>query len=429
MSYWWNPLVWFVRRELHAAEEACCDAAVLRLLPGRAGVYGDALLRTNQFLASGCVPRPMLASGVRQHGSLKRRVEMILGNEFASPLSRAMSVLLVLAAFVILPLAGKGILAQDDALPETAAAASEDVLPTADAELQQLLMALGTKKSIPFHALNELIKRGDEAITPTRLVMNDREQPVTRRWQAAKVLGALKAKAAVPDLLAIVEGDDNAIVVRVAVEALGVLGDGAVIPRLQAVLERTSDPLTKRLLENAVVKLEGRAAAQLSRLPANMDFEGGAKGDGFPNAWAGGGSGYELSLDMQTFHQGNGSGRVRQVGDGGRFGSLTNGTSALPYIGKRIRYSGFLRTEAAGAAGLWMRVDSVKSGVVKPVAFDNMSRRSVTGTTDWSEYSVVLDVPKDADSISFGFLLSGVGTVWVMTSELKSSAVSVLALK
>ena len=49
---------------------------------------------------------------------------------------------------------------------------------------------------------------------------------------------------------------------------------------------------------------------------------------------------------------------------------------------------------------------------MKEAAFDNMMNRAVTGSTDWTEYEVVLDVPPDATRINFGFLLIGGGIVW-----------------
>jgi hypothetical protein len=41
-----------------------------------------------------------------------------------------------------------------------------------------------------------------------------------------------------------------------------------------------------------------------------------------------------------------------------------------------------------------------------------MMGRAVQGSTDWTEHTVVLDVPDNATYIALGFLLSGDGTVW-----------------
>jgi hypothetical protein len=55
-----------------------------------------------------------------------------------------------------------------------------------------------------------------------------------------------------------------------------------------------------------------------------------------------------------------------------------------------------------------MRVD----GDRRILGFDNMDNRAVRGTTDWTMYSVVLDVPENAKNIFFGILLVGKGQVW-----------------
>jgi erythromycin esterase-like protein len=78
--------------------------------------------------------------------------------------------------------------------------------------------------------------------------------------------------------------------------------------------------------------------------------------------------------------------------------------------GKRVRYSGFVKTDGItrGYAGLWWRVDG-DSGVV---AFDNMADRGLTGTTDWQRCEIALSVPANARRIAFGVLHPGDGTAW-----------------
>ena len=47
------------------------------------------------------------------------------------------------------------------------------------------------------------------------------------------------------------------------------------------------------------------------------------------------------------------------------------------------------------------------------LGFDNMTNRAVKGTADWQEASVVLDVPKGASALAYGFFVSGGGKMWV----------------
>ncbi len=86
--------------------------------------------------------------------------------------------------------------------------------------------------------------------------------------------------------------------------------------------------------------------------------------------------------------------------------------SSDSYLGKRVEYSGFLKTDnvRGGWAGLWMRVDGPER---ERLGFDNMRDRGVKGTTDWTPFRIVLDVPESATQICFGCLLIGKGIVWV----------------
>lgn len=82
------------------------------------------------------------------------------------------------------------------------------------------------------------------------------------------------------------------------------------------------------------------------------------------------------------------------------------------YQDKRMRFAAALKTaDVSGWCGLWMRVDGSKGS--ESLAFDNMEKRAITDTTDWQTYEVVLDVPAEATSISFGVLVQGNGHAWL----------------
>ena len=92
------------------------------------------------------------------------------------------------------------------------------------------------------------------------------------------------------------------------------------------------------------------------------------------------------------------------------FGSLGKHTQTDLYSGKTVKMSGYVKSEDVKSwAGLWMRVDYYD---VRVLAFDNMQKRSIKGSTDWTKYEVVLFVPMEATSISYGVLLSGTGQIW-----------------
>lgn len=166
-----------------------------------------------------------------------------------------------------------------------------------------------------------------------------------------------------------------------------------------------------------------------SGMPAaavNLDFEAPPGPLGLPQGWdqsgatpPTGGEGYEIVVDRDAPHGGAASGRIRLTGEIQSFGTLTQAIAADAWRGKRVRLSGWLRTQGVdtGFAGLWLRIDPA-SGSGGTVWFDNMSDRGVKGTTGWKRYQVVLDAPKKAGNIAFGALLVGGGTVWVDDLEL-----------
>ena len=93
------------------------------------------------------------------------------------------------------------------------------------------------------------------------------------------------------------------------------------------------------------------------------------------------------------------------------FGTAMQAIAATHYAGGNVRLTADVRTHDVGDwAGLWIRVDGRNANVL---AFDNMQSRPIRGTTGWKSYSIVLPVAAAAQSISFGVLLSGNGTVWM----------------
>src|SRR5437773_1721665 len=49
--FWWNPVVWWARRQIEIAEEECCDAWVIEQFPDTPRWYAEALLETIDFLS------------------------------------------------------------------------------------------------------------------------------------------------------------------------------------------------------------------------------------------------------------------------------------------------------------------------------------------------------------------------------------------
>ena len=145
-----------------------------------------------------------------------------------------------------------------------------------------------------------------------------------------------------------------------------------------------------------------------------------------PNGWSlAGGSPTQFGIDALAPHNGYPSAYLRSRTprvDG--FGTLMQDFRAEHYLGKRVRFSAFVKTQSAQyRAGLWMRIDKGS----QQVGFDNMSDRPIRGTTGWQKYDVLLDVPLDATSISLGVLLIGSGEVWLNDAKFKVVGPRVLA--
>jgi hypothetical protein len=175
--------------------------------------------------------------------------------------------------------------------------------------------------------------------------------------------------------------------------------------------------LTKTLLLLSFVILVAAPLVGLATEPPTRSVREGRETkatpeQNFPKGWGGGGKQYEIQLDRQVKRGGAASAMIRFVGsDSTEFGTLTQCIAPDNYIGKRVRLSGYIKTNNASKASLWMRVDG-KDPKAGSLAFDNMDKRSLRGTQDWTKCEVVLDIAEDATGICLGFLIAGKGQAW-----------------
>jgi hypothetical protein len=134
-----------------------------------------------------------------------------------------------------------------------------------------------------------------------------------------------------------------------------------------------------------------------------------------PSGWFNAGSkpqSYEMGIDKGVGQSGKNAATIKSKDlkiDG--FGTLMQQCSPDKYLGKRVRMTGYVKSEnVATWAGLWLRVD--QSGSQQPLSFDNMENRPIKGTTGWKKCEIVLDVPSNSSLIAFGALLAGTGQIW-----------------
>ncbi|MEP6171878.1 MAG: serine/threonine protein kinase, partial [Rhodopirellula bahusiensis] len=179
------------------------------------------------------------------------------------------------------------------------------------------------------------------------------------------------------------------------------------------------DPETgmSRMVLNAEMTEENRSKLYRDNEHNQPENDGDVKStdpleNRFPMHWGGGPAGYQVLVDQSVKHSGEFSASLESTSQSWQpsFGTIVQAIQATEYTGKRIRFSGFIKTDKTEAAGLWLRVDSAERGTV---AFDNMQSRRIEGTNDWQEVQIVLDVPKDASVLTFGAILSGAGRLWV----------------
>jgi beta-lactamase regulating signal transducer with metallopeptidase domain len=102
--YWWHPVLWWARRELHEAEEQCCDAWVVWTLAGTGRAYALALLQTVAFFSQVRAPLPVAASGIGLVPHLRRRLTMIMQGKTQRSLSWAGGLAVLGLGVVLLPL-------------------------------------------------------------------------------------------------------------------------------------------------------------------------------------------------------------------------------------------------------------------------------------------------------------------------------------
>ncbi len=102
---------------------------------------------------------------------------------------------------------------------------------------------------------------------------------------------------------------------------------------------------------------------------------------------------------------------LKSIKNGSGFGTIMQSFLPTNYLGKRVRLTGYIKSsEVSDWAGMWFRVDGESN---KVLGFDNMQNRAIKGETVWTQYSIVLDVPKESKTIAYGVLLSGQGNVWI----------------
>jgi len=138
-----------------------------------------------------------------------------------------------------------------------------------------------------------------------------------------------------------------------------------------------------------------------------------------PTGWFQAGSdpkSYDMGIDKGAGQDGKNAATIKSIAKKvNGFGTLMQNCLPDNYLGKRVRMSGMVKTQnVSDWSGLWFRID--QKGSEQTLGFDNMhdgkKDRSIKGTTDWTKYEIVLDVPQNASNLAYGALLVGTGQIW-----------------
>ena len=78
---WWNPILWWARRQLRKTEEIACDRLVLSKLKAHPGDYAGVLLNMAEFFSTSTVHPPAVASGINSGGILEQRLNNIMSTK------------------------------------------------------------------------------------------------------------------------------------------------------------------------------------------------------------------------------------------------------------------------------------------------------------------------------------------------------------
>lgn len=92
--------------------------------------------------------------------------------------------------------------------------------------------------------------------------------------------------------------------------------------------------------------------------------------------------------------------------DEANYGAVRHNVDLEEVRGRRVRLSAGLRTQNATAgAGLWLRASTVNQ-----LISDGMYDRLFMGTHPWQKCTLVIDVPVEAEHVTYGLWMIGNGT-------------------
>jgi hypothetical protein len=164
------------------------------------------------------------------------------------------------------------------------------------------------------------------------------------------------------------------------------------------------------ILSTLCLLLQSQAFCQSDT--TNFGFERTVKGSLLPDDWFQWGTGYVLKIDTTVKANGKNSVVIQPLGEKlpNTFGCVAYAIPAR-YQGKEIEVRARMKFSdvSLGNIGLMLRIDG-SSGIL---GFENMYKKNIQGTKEWSTYMVKIPYPTGAKTIFIGAILGGTGRLWV----------------
>lgn len=133
----------------------------------------------------------------------------------------------------------------------------------------------------------------------------------------------------------------------------------------------------------------------------------------------GGGSAYTVSRDERAQRNGHATWALYPHDHTyGKYGTWMRVVEATPYLGKRVRISGYTKTQGTTTrADFWARIQAKTS----PTDGSGLAGRwhSLPADSPWTMRKVVLDVPSGAHQIQYGVGVAGAGIMWLDEPKLE----------
>jgi beta-lactamase regulating signal transducer with metallopeptidase domain len=200
--FWWNPLFWFVRRQIRFQAELACDAWVMRLLPEARRAYAEALIEVTALISRAPAPVPALGMSSAARQDFERRLTMIMNEKVPDK-----APLIGLAAIGLIALAVLPAFAQDAKKP-------------AESANIELNVSLGDQEKINSEAKIDLLIAELDGLVATINASHDEtpnpaSAPANQVRETLKLSGPDELKLteaielAYTEALLLKEGDDN----------------------------------------------------------------------------------------------------------------------------------------------------------------------------------------------------------------------------